>query len=285
MTDNFMPSIDRVRVIARDGASELEREDSVAVEEPLEIRLRPPGASQAEPFVTTMRTPGQDEELAAGLLFAEGVLIRRSDLTDLARPSDPRIDPELRANVLVATVSPQALERSESLRRRTVMGSACGVCGKTSIDNVLPEDRTPISSSFRLDPAVLIRLPDLLRADQSVFSQTGGLHGAGLFDASGTLETLREDIGRHNAVDKVVGAAWLQSRLPLSDRVLVVSGRAGFEIAQKAAAAGIPVLASVSAPSSLAVEMADAAGLTLVGFLRGERFNVYAHAIRITAGR
>ncbi|MCA1581397.1 MAG: formate dehydrogenase accessory sulfurtransferase FdhD [Acidobacteria bacterium] len=280
-----MPSIDRVRVVARDGPSEVEREDSVAVEEPLEIRLRPPRVSKAEPFVTTMRTPGHDEELAAGLLFAEGVLLTRSDLTDLSRPSDPRIDPELRANVLVATVSPEAIGRSESLRRRTVMGSACGVCGKTSIENVLSSDRPPISSSFRLDPAVLVRLPDLLRADQSVFSQTGGLHGAGLFDASGVLEILREDIGRHNAVDKVVGAAWLGSRLPLSDRVLVVSGRAGFEIAQKAAAAGIPVLASVSAPSSLAVEFSDAAGLTLVGFLRGLRFNVYAHPNRIGAGR
>ncbi|MEP6801346.1 MAG: formate dehydrogenase accessory sulfurtransferase FdhD [Acidobacteriota bacterium] len=276
-----MNPIERVRVVARDGESETEREDLLAVEEPLEIRLRVAGAPRAEPFVTTMRTPGHDEELAAGLLFAEGVLAGRSDLLDLSRPSDPRVDPELRANVLVATVSPEALARSQSLRRRTVMGSACGVCGKTSIDNVLSEDRPPLPSGFRLDPRVLVRLPDLLRAGQSVFSQTGGLHGAGLFDASGILEDLREDIGRHNAVDKVVGTAWLGSRLPLSDRVLVVSGRAGFEIAQKAAAAGIPVLASVSAPSSLAVELADAAGLTLVGFLRGARFNVYTHAVRL----
>ncbi len=280
-----MNPIERVRVIARDGESETEREDSLAVEEPLEIRLRTSGATPAEPFVTTMRTPGHDEELAAGLLFAEGVLAGRADLLDLSRPSDPRIDPELRANVLVATVSPEALARSQSLRRRTVMGSACGVCGKTSIDSVLSEDRPSLPPGFRLDPRVLVRLPDLLRAGQSVFSQTGGLHGAGLFDASGTLDALREDIGRHNAVDKVVGTAWLESRLPLSDRVLVVSGRAGFEIAQKAAAAGIPVLASVSAPSSLAVELADAAGLTLVGFLRGARFNVYAHALRLEAQR
>ena len=276
-----MDPIERVRVIARDGESETEREDSLAVEEPLEIRLRTSGVSRAEPFVTTMRTPGHDEELAAGLLFAEGVLAGRSDLAELSRPSDPRIDAELRGNVLIATVSPAALSRSESLRRRTVMGSACGVCGKTSIDNVLSDDRPPLPPGFRLDSRVLVRLPDLLRAGQSVFSQTGGLHGAGLFDASGTLECLREDIGRHNAVDKVVGAAWLGSRVPLSDRVLVVSGRAGFELAQKAAAAGIPVLASVSAPSSLAVELADAAGLTLVGFLRGERFNVYAHPLRL----
>ncbi len=277
-----MKPIERVRVIARDGDSETEREDSLAVEEPLEIRLREHGgALHAEPFVTTMRTPGQDEELAAGLLFAEGVLAGRSDLAELSRPSDPRIDAELRANVMVATVSREALERSQSLRRRTVMGSACGVCGKTSIENVLGDDRPPLPGGFRIDPRVLVRLPDLLRKGQSVFSQTGGLHGAGLFDASGALEGVCEDIGRHNAVDKVIGAAWLASRLPLSEKVLVVSGRAGFELAQKAAAAGIPVLASVSAPSSLAVELADAAGLTLVGFLRGERFNVYAHPHRL----
>ncbi len=276
-----MSSVDRVRVISRDGNGETEREDAVAVEEPLEIRLRSDASGKGESFVTTMRTPGHDEELAAGLLFAEGLLERRTDLVELGRPTDPRIDPELAANVVIATVSKEALARGESLRRRTVMGSACGVCGKTSIENVLSSERPPVASGLLLDPEVLVLLPDRLRADQSVFSQTGGLHAAGLFDASGRLEAVREDIGRHNAVDKLVGSAWLAGRLPLSDRVLVVSGRAGFEIAQKAAAAGIPILASVSAPSSLAVELADAAGLTLVGFLRGSRFNVYSHPRRL----
>ena len=276
-----MPSIDRVRVLSRDGSGVTEREDSLAVEEPLEIRLKNPADGRVEPFVTTMRTPGDDEDLCAGLLFAEGVLARPEDLLALERPSDPRIDPELRANVVVATVSAEAMARGESLRRRTVMGSACGVCGKTTIENVLPKEGSTISSALRIAAETLVSLPDLLRESQSVFSQTGGLHAAGLFDPAGRLEAVREDVGRHNAVDKLIGSFWRAGRVPLPDFVLVVSGRAGFEIAQKAAAAGIPVLASVSAPSSLAVELADAAGLTLVGFLRGERFNIYTHPLRI----
>ena len=258
--------------------------DSLAVEEPLEIRLRAGGSGPAEAFVTTMRTPGHDDDLAAGLLFAEGILAERADLLDLARPSDPRIDPELKENVLVASLSDAAFARSSVLKRRTVMGSACGVCGKTSIENVLPKDGPPIASSLVLSSAVLVALPERLRQSQSVFGETGGLHAAGLFDAEGRLCAAREDIGRHNAVDKLIGSFWRDGRFPLSGFVLVVSGRAGFEIAQKAAAAGIPILASVSAPSSLAVELADAAGLTLVGFLRPPRYNVYSHRRRIRGG-
>ena len=232
-------------------------------------------------FVTTMRTPGHDEELAAGLLFAEGVLAGRSDLKALDRPSDPRIAADLRANVMIATLSPEALARAGRLTRGTVMGSACGVCGKTSIETVLPEGAEPLAAKLRVAPEVLYGLPDRLREKQSVFAQTGGLHAAALFTAEGELRAVREDIGRHNATDKLVGSCWLASTLPLSESILLVSGRAGFEIAQKAFAAGIPLLASVSAPSSLAVELAEAAGLTLVGFLRGRRFNVYSHPQRI----
>lgn len=279
-----MPSIDRVRVLSRDASGETERMDSLAVEEPLEIRLRGNGTAPAEAFVTTMRTPGHDEDLAAGLLFAEGVLADRADLLGLGRPTDPRIDPELKENVVIATVSAPALERSTALRRRTVMGSACGVCGKTSIENVLPADGPTIASGLTVSSDMLVALPDRLREGQSVFGETGGLHAAGLFDAEGRLCVVREDVGRHNAVDKVIGSFWREGRFPLSDFVLVVSGRAGFEIAQKAAAAGIPILASVSAPSSLAVELADAAGLTLVGFLRPPRYNVYSHGRRIRGG-
>lgn len=258
--------------------------DALAVEEPLEIRLQSEASGAAEPFVTTMRTPGQDEDLAAGLLFAEGVLVERSDLLRLGRPADPRIDPELRENVVVATISEAALSRSTALRRRTVMGSACGVCGKTSIENVIPADRPPIASDLVVSSELLLALPDRLRQGQSVFGETGGLHAAGLFDREGRPGAIREDVGRHNAVDKLVGYFWRENRFPLSDFVLVVSGRAGFEIAQKAAAAGIPIAASVSAPSSLAVELADAAGLTLVGFLRPPRYNIYSHPKRIRAG-
>ena len=276
-----MDPIQPVRVRAVDGSAETEREDALAVEEPLEIRLRGTGAREAATFAITMRTPGQDEALAAGLLFAEGVLRAPADLLELSRPADPRIDPELAANVLVATLSPDAFSRAGELRRGTVMGSACGVCGKTSIENVIPSDRPPLATGLEVAAKTLFSLPARLRERQSIFSRTGGLHAAGLFDGEGVLEAIAEDIGRHNATDKLVGGAFVSGGLPLEGRVLMVSGRAGFEIVQKAFAAGIPVVASVSAPSSLAVELADAGGMTLVGFLRGERCNVYTHSRRI----
>lgn len=278
---NEVEPIERMRVVAREGERQVEREDALAVEEPLEIRIRPADSGAARSFVTTMRTPGNDEELVAGLLFAEGVLRSREDLLGLERPVDPRIDPELRANVMIATLAPDAQARGRKLERGTVMGSACGVCGKTSIENVIPSDAPPLVSNLRIPPELLFALPGRLREGQSVFSTTGGLHAAGLFDGSGRLQALREDIGRHNATDKLVGFFLLRDELPLADAVLMVSGRAGFEIVQKAYSAGIPIVASVSAPSSLAVELADAAGLTLVGFLRDRRYNVYAHPARI----
>jgi len=276
-----MEPIERTRVVARDGERQVERDDALAVEEPLEIRIRPADRGAARSFVTTMRTPGNDEELAAGLLFAEGVLTSRDDLLGLERPVDPRIEPQLRANVIMATLDPDAYARGEKLERGTVMGSACGVCGKTSIENVIPSDAAPLVSDLRIRPEFLFALPGKLRESQSVFSTTGGLHAAGLFDAGGRLLALREDIGRHNATDKLVGRFLLEDELPLANSVLVVSGRAGFEIIQKAYSAGIPVVASVSAPSSLAVELADASGLTLVGFLRERRYNIYANPSRI----
>lgn len=275
-----MEPVDRVRVRSRDGDSEVEREDFLAVEEPLEIRVRPEGGP-AVSFVTTMRTPGSDEELAAGLLFAESVLRNRRDLLCLERPADSRIDPELRANVLIATLTADTFSRARELSRGTVMGSACGVCGKTSIENVIPADRPPLSSRLRLAPDLFHELPRKLRERQSLFSRTGGIHAAGLFSAEGTLLELREDIGRHNATDKLVGSFFLQGKLPLSEQILMVSGRAGFEIVQKAVEAGIPFVASVSAPSSLAVALAETAGVTLVGFLRERRFNIYANPARI----
>jgi len=277
-----MEPVDRVRVRARDGEADVEREDVLAVEEPLEIRIRPEGSGPATSFVTTMRTPGNDDELAAGLLFAEGVLADRKDLIAVERPTDPRIDPDLKANVLVATLGPEAFSRAGKLQRGTVMGSACGVCGKTSIENVIPSDRPPIESPLRVTPELLYELPGRLRERQSVFAQTGGLHAAGLFFADGEVEEVREDIGRHNATDKLIGTYLMRGQLPLSDRILVVSGRAGFEIVQKAFAAGIAIVASVSAPSSLAVALAETGGLTLIGFLRGRRFNVYSSPRRIT---
>jgi len=272
--------IDRVRVQSWEANSQVEREDTLAVEEPLEIRVREPGGPLSS-FVTTMRTPGSDEELASGLLFAEGVLESRADLLSLERPTDRRIDPELKANVLIASLSPDAFGRAGKLQRGTVMGSACGVCGKTSIENVIPADQPPLTSSFQVSADLLYALPGRLRERQSIFSKTGGLHAAALFAEDGSIRAVAEDIGRHNATDKLIGAFFLQRELPLSDSVLMVSGRAGFEIVQKAYAAGIPIVASVSAPSSLAVGLAQTGGVTLVGFLRERRFNVYANSQRV----
>lgn len=276
-----MNPIDRVRVRTNEGGTDFEREDVLAVEEPLEIRIRSAEGGPVSSFVTTMRTPGNDEELTAGLLFAEGVVESPADLIALERPADPRIDPELKANVLIGTLSAEAFGRAAGLRRGTVMGSACGVCGKTSIENVIPSDRPPLESPLRVTPELLYELPARLRERQSVFAQTGGLHAAGLFSPDGALEEIREDIGRHNATDKVIGTFLMRGQLPLSNRILVVSGRAGFEIVQKAFAAGIPIVASVSAPSSLAVALAETGGVTLIGFLRGRRFNVYANPQRV----
>ncbi|MGH9369509.1 MAG: formate dehydrogenase accessory sulfurtransferase FdhD [Thermoanaerobaculia bacterium] len=276
-----MEPTERVRVRSREGEKEKEREDVLAVEEPLEIRARPGLRAPAVSFVTTMRTPGRDEDLTAGLLFAEGVLESRDDLKDLAVPDDPRLETEMRGNVLLATLSPEAFARAEKLRRGTVMGSACGVCGRTSIESVIRMGELPLHSDLRVTASLLRALPERLAARQSLFAATGGLHAAALFDREGRLLELAEDIGRHNATDKLVGHFLRRRELPLSDSLLMVSGRAGFEIVQKAYLAGIPIVAAVSAPSSLAVALAESAGITLVGFLRGERFNLYTHPRRI----
>jgi FdhD protein len=193
------------------------------------------------------------------------------------------MDRELRGNVLLATLSDEAHGRAAHLRRGTVMGSACGVCGKTSIENVIPSGEPPLCSRFVVSPDFLYALPEKLQQRQSIFSKTGGLHAAALFAADGSLVMVAEDIGRHNATDKLVGALLRGDRLPFGESVLMVSGRAGFEIVQKAYRAGVPILASVSAPSSLAVELAETAGVTLVGFLREQRFNVYTGQERIAS--
>jgi FdhD protein len=254
-----------------------DREDGIAVEEPLRIFVR----SESTPalFATTMRTPGDDADLATGLLFTEGALESPSDLLSLS--AGEARDVEKRENSLVAALSPAAFERARRRSRETVIGSACGICGSDSIEDAIARAPRVASDGFRVGRDVLLAMPDRLRARQSIFAATGGLHGAALFDADGSILEIREDIGRHNATDKAIGAAFRRGGFAFSSAALLVSGRAGFEIVQKANAAGIPLVASVSAPSSLAVAFADAAGTTLVGFLRGRRFNVYAHASRI----
>jgi FdhD protein len=246
-------------------------DDYLAAEEPLEIRA---GRSS---LGITLRTPGDDEELVAGFLFTEGILSRREHLKAIHLPGDAARE----RNVVRVTLDRKVrLSRGVASRRFSV-GSACGVCGKASIAQLRRRGLRRPEAASPFDPEVLCRLPQKLRAAQAVFGRTGGLHAAALFDAAGDLLVLREDIGRHNAVDKVVGWAFLQRRLPLSGHVLLVSGRGGFEIVQKTLAAGIPLLASVSAPSSLAVQLARELGLTLVGFLRGRRFVIYSEEDRI----
>lgn len=268
----------------RDGERAAFEKDALVVEEPLEIRLRE-GSEPPARFVVTMRTPGDDEDLAVGLLFGEGVILSADEVVSIEGPDDPRISEELARNVVVVTLAPRAEGEREAPRRATVMGSACGVCGRTSIEDVLRVARgarVPASGTgARVTASILTSLPAKLRSEQAVFASTGGIHAAGLFAAGGTPVLVREDVGRHNATDKAIGAL-LRSRRAAPE-ILLVSGRLAFEIVQKAVLASIPVVAAVSAPTSLAVELAEEAGVTLVGFLRGERFNVYTHPERIAA--
>jgi len=263
--------IARRRVVRVVGGQTTERVDALAVEEPLELRVA------GQPLTTTMRTPGADFDLAAGFLVAEGAVRRSADVIAMRYCSGVDAEGRNTYNVLdlqlaVPAPAPRAFPTS----------SACGVCGTESVEAL--RRRSPYDVS--LDPLVisaglLAELPDRLRAAQEVFAKTGGLHAAGLFDADGDLRCLREDVGRHNAVDKVVGWALREDLLPLTGHVLVVSGRASFELVQKAWLAGIPLLAAVSAPSSLAVELAEAAGMTLAGFVRGDSLNLYTGDQRV----
>ncbi|HUV71237.1 MAG TPA: formate dehydrogenase accessory sulfurtransferase FdhD [Terracidiphilus sp.] len=241
-------------------------QDAIAAEEPLEIRIA------GTPLTVTMRTPGHDMELAAGFLLTEGIIQSLDQIADLRM-----LTPEngSKSNVVEVELKDTDFNAGD-LQRNFSAASSCGVCGKASINAIRVRGLQRPDGGFRVDPEVLCRLPETLRSQQAVFSQTGGLHAAALFDETGQLIVVREDIGRHNAVDKIAGWALQENKLPLSRYVLLVSGRGGFEIVQKALAAGIPVLASVSAPSSLAVKLARELGLTLVGFLRGRRFVIYA---------
>jgi FdhD protein len=255
--------------------SSTRRADLLAVEEPLELRL------DGELFVVTMRTPGHDVDLAHGLLHSEGVIASAADVVGARYCAGSGPDGVNTYNVLDVTSAASAAVPNPAERRQVLTTSACGICGTTSVDQVMRQSRHPLDDDLRLDPAVILAAPDRLRAGQRTFAKTGGLHGAGLLGADGELSCVREDVGRHNAVDKVIGWALRAGALPLSDAVLVVSGRASYELTQKAVLAGIPMLVAVSAPSSLAVELAERAGLTLVGFVRGETMNVYTHPRRV----
>ncbi|HXY73621.1 MAG TPA: formate dehydrogenase accessory sulfurtransferase FdhD [Actinomycetota bacterium] len=268
-------TVTSARVTAVRGGQALERADRLATEEPMEIQVRGPG-QEAESVAVTMRTPGHDFELAAGFLFTEG-LIHSAHQIESVKYCDTDV-PEQLYNV-VTVILTEAFDPG-TFKRNFYATSSCGVCGKASIDQV-QVSCAPLAPGPVLGASVLSRLPDELRKAQRVFDQTGGLHACGLFDARGALVSVREDVGRHNALDKLVGQMLLEERLPLSARVLQVSGRVSFEIVQKAAMAGVPIVAAVSAPSSLAVSSARELGMTLVGFSRGDRFNMYTHEERI----
>jgi FdhD protein len=282
------------RVTARRKANHLTadtvtvRPETLAVEEPLEIRINGSAVS------VTMRTPGSDVELAQGFLLTEGVIGQRDDIATVQYCRGARMNPEsLRSsppeedgmntyNVLDVTLAPNVPTPSVDVTRNFYTTSSCGVCGKGSIDAIrLITRHSPGDDPTVVTSETLSAMPDQLRGAQKVFASTGGLHGAALFDADGTMLVVREDIGRHNAVDKVIGWAVESDRIPLTGTVLLVSGRASFELTQKAVMAGIPVLAAVSAPSSLAVDLASQAGLTLVAFLRGDSMNVYTRPDRV----
>jgi len=265
--------------------------DRVAIEEPLEIRLH------GRPFAVIMRTPGADRELAAGFLHAERVIGGADDLgtieycADAGRPDHLRqgsggheggsqVPQNNIVNVMLTNGAEERLDTLLAGRRQVGVSSSCGLCGRQTIESLMT-NVAPLARTWTIGAARLAAIPDRLRARQAAFDQTGGLHAAGLFDVGGSLVDIAEDVGRHNAVDKIVGRMLMREALPLSNCLLCVSGRVSFEIVQKAIFGGIPLVAAVSAPSSLAIELAQESGVTLVGFARGDSFNIYAHAERI----
>ena len=266
-------------MLAVRGSDAVERPDFLVGEEPMAIRAAGPGQAPADVAIT-MRTPGHDEELAAGFLFTEG-LVGTGDIDgfELGDPGDiAHPDNEVTVRLRVP------FDASAIAARSFVATASCGICGKASLDAVALRC-APVGPGPVVGRSAIIGMPDRLRASQAAFEATGGLHAAGLFTAEGELVRIREDVGRHNALDKLIGAGLLAGELPLADRVVLVSGRLSFELVQKAGAAGVPIVCAISAPSGLAVETAELLAMTLVGFLRGDRFNVYAGAQRIDLGR
>jgi FdhD protein len=284
-----------------DGSLEYLRDD-LTVEEPLEIRIA------RKTLATTMRTPGHDEELAAGFLVSEAIVRKRSEIAKISIPKRPHLNPlpqgeedasapgegkgvglgeadaqhQVRVNVVIVDLAQGVRVKTNSAQRFGTISSSCGLCGKTSIDAIRQNFRPIVSAKdVRIDIETLVSLPPLLRKLQGEFARTGGIHAAGIFDLNGKPKIVREDIGRHNAVDKVIGRAFLDRELPLDRHLLLVSGRASFEIMQKALSAGIPIVVSVSAPSTLAMEFARESNQTLIGFLRPPSFNVYSHIERV----
>jgi FdhD protein len=270
-------------IVSLDGDTRTPRNDRVVGEEPLELRLVANGATQT--LAVTMRTPGNDFELAAGFVYGESIVRSRDEIAELTYCLDPAVDPDQRYNIVSIELRSLASVRDlERLERHFTMSSACGVCGRAQLDSLRELGALPIDDDTRLTSQILYSLPERMREAQRVFEATGGLHAAGLFTTNGDVVVVREDVGRHNAVDKLVGWALLNARLPLRGCALMVSGRASYEILQKAVMAGAPIVASVSAPSSLAVDLAREFNVTLAGFVRDGRANLYAAPERIVSG-
>jgi FdhD protein len=270
--------------IRRLGEAGGETDDVVATEEPLEIRLEftdPEGQRAERSISITMRTPGNDDELAIGFLYTEGIVSRSQDIV-LVRPCGPPAENGL-INVIRVELADDVKVELDRLERHFYTSSSCGVCGKASLEAVAVQGRFDIrSTELRVPRDVLSRLPDMLLSDQAIFGRTGGLHASGLFSPQGDIEVVREDVGRHNALDKLIGSQLVKNSVPLDGRGIIVSGRASFELMQKAMVAGCPLIVAVGAPSSLAVELALEFGMTLVGFLRRDGMNVYSHPERIS---
>jgi FdhD protein len=254
------------------------RSDFIAVEEPLEIQLRAGGEQRT--IAITMRTPGNDYELAAGFLHGEGVIADKADLERMIYCVDGESERQ-EYNALAVYLRGDTLPDLPQLDRHFFTNSACGVCGRTMLDDLGERNLPTLSTEISVLPEVLSQMPDALLREQRLFAKTGGLHAAGLFDAAGALFAVREDVGRHNALDKLIGWGLLQRKLPFEDKIVVVSGRASYELLHKCRVAGASILCAVSAPSSLAVDLADRFGITLIAFLRGSTFNIYTHPQRI----
>jgi FdhD protein len=270
----------RASVTTLEGSvSRLPHNDELATEEPMEIRLV--SAAGTETVAVTMRTPGADFELAAGLLYSDGVVTAQKQIRAVRYCVDRDVDADQKYNVVSVELGPEISPDLSSLERRSYISSACGVCGKASLEALRLRQHTPLQPGLTVSVETIYSLPVRLRQSQGLFDATGGLHAAALFDREGGLLAVREDVGRHNAVDKLIGWALLEGRLPLEQAILMVSGRSSFEIMQKALTARIPIVCAVSAPSSLAVDLALEFDITLVGFLRGRHANIYAGLGRI----
>jgi FdhD protein len=272
------PSVE-TRIVAYDETGTQRRYDRVASEEPLEIRLRT--RTERRTIAMTMRTPGHDFELAAGFLFGEGVISAAHDIREMTYCLDDDVAADQRYNIVNVDLASATMPPLDTLERHFLTSSACGVCGKANIDALRDRGLPPIDDALLVSAQTILSLPDKLRERQGVFARTGGLHAAALFDRDGRLLAVREDVGRHNALDKAIGWALLGGRTPLREHIVMVSGRTSYEIVQKALVARVPIVCAVSAPSSLAVDLAKSFGMTLVGFLRSARFNVYAGDERI----